>query len=343
MSIATQFFNNINISFKYLRGNPWRLSLILVFPIIAISLPVTLIPLRYSFSTTILFATIIPAAIMFISITFVWKNGTLYKNTSVTSASRIIFYASTFLFLTIAVSILLFLTFVVLSILSALDLLIPTYWWNQNGSSSYYYKLWSIDFIALFYTMFEAMIITISLCIFVQSFTKNTAIMYNFLIGLMILMILFGGGFNFFFNDTSGNIIDEHGNITRNTVFTADDAFFPLSTYWFNTFFPYFAPGQHLSNLASSMMYVDGSSLEGAYAEVINPNNIDGLIPRYENQFWYWQNRHEQLIYLKTEEIYTLSFKEAFMWNSLWFQTYIWVLVLLGGTTLINHTKKNNL
>lgn len=333
----------LTFNFKYTIGNKYQLITISVFLLMAILLPVALVPLKYSFPLTILFSSTLPTGIIYIATTFNLRKGTLYSNQKITNNSRSSFYISSYLLMIIFGLILLFITLITLTILSQLDLLLGNYWWSTKGTSDYHYKIMKVPFVALMYSFIESITITFALCFLMQNIINDIRVMYIVFTSMMILTMIFGGTFNDYFNNSTGNFILDDGTISPIAIAVASNGLMPKEMFGVCSMFPYFAPGQHLAVVGMKTIYVDIEKIQDTTInDVLNMSSeSSGLIARYPDMpFFYWQEAGTY--YSLTNDVEKIvSNKDSFYWNVMWFYSYIWVFGLFIIGSIIGKIKGN--
>ncbi len=340
-----QIYNQINLNTQFLLKNPLQIFIMLIFPFVAILLCWAIVPLKYSFPLVILFSSVLPTSIIYISIVFSWSKGTLKNNSSLNQNSKLIFYASTFIFMYIVCFAFMFITLSILSILSALNMLPGNYWWTNNDpSTNYHYNIWTVEFAPLIYSTTEALAILFTMCYFLQTIIDSTKIIYIILTFIMLMTMICGGTFDDYFNQKTLNYINEDGSISRTAFAIASDGLMPTSYFWAPAMFPFFAPGQHLGVVGLTCIKVSTNDIveNASMVNVLNPDLlVNASVHRYPDlQFFYWQQAGEYYS-LSGEEKIIIDYAEATRWNIMWFLPYIWIVFFtLGGTAISKYNKK---
>lgn len=230
---------------KYIFRNKLNIIFMLLIILIAISFSVIFIPITYGFSLIIQLSTLIPIGMVYISISYEWRNSTLYSNLLKTRNNKILFNISIISTMMIFMFILTFITLLIVVVANQFHLILTT-WFTYGGREAFslFGKWYQWDI--LLYTQIINVILMFALCFFVQSFAKSSKLLYVFLLMIMILLIIFGGSLNDYF-DAVNPIEQDANDKTIKYAPRFNPALFPPFLYFPSLLFPFYSNGQILS------------------------------------------------------------------------------------------------
>lgn len=284
MKSIREVFNILILNINFLLKNKGKALANLSIVFFALLIPIFFVPLKASISLVFFLGAVIPSSIIYISTTFNWRRSTLNQNLKTNSSERSVLYIGSYLTMNIFAFIEVFLIIFLLWILQITGVL--EYGWRGAEAPGRAYDILHINFAALFYSMFEAVLVMFATLFLIQNIINSEKAVYSFVVIVIILAILFGGVFNYSFSHT-GWVDSDHYykyNVYSENIF-GEFLYYPIAFA-----FPLFGPMQHLSSLrfTANTMYNDSKIL-----------------------FFYFQNS------------LNISFWEALHWDILWFLPYV--------------------
>lgn len=305
------------LNFKYIFKNLLPILLMLSLLVSGSMFVVIFVPLRYCVIGPYFIGAIIPAMCMYVSVTYVWRDGTLYSNYKITSKRKTTFYVSAaiqFFILVVAFSLIIT---ALLGFYNWLDILMV--YWRGAADELYGYKLSGLISLPFFYSLFELSLVAFSLLVLLQYFIKSQKMMFVVILMLLILEILFGGILNNHF--MLQNIVDSENNYLEARGLYPPELFWPTEIL-----FPFFAPSQHMQSLryfSSSNIYI---------VESLTKLN------------WFsWESPDTEVIYELSDEAFSqILGASAHRWNSLWIMPYIHTTIFTSIAITLSLTRRND-
>ncbi len=285
-------FKQTVLNIKYIIHNWSQILLLLVFPFTALCLVYFFIPLTMANPIFIFIGVVSPSGIVYISITYNWRESTLFKTQLLTRADKSRFYLSSYITLLIFGMAFLMISF--LTILFFGDIL-PTSFFSQISSinDGEKYMFWKIPFIPYIYVTMLDVTIMFGLLFLLKNIVKEKRVMYMVVLSLIIFDVIFGGAFNNYFGTQMSTMNDGVDSIPVYRNYSL----FPTSLYWPTLIlFPFFAPAMQLSALGLKLVY----ELDPSTGEFVNSYMLSD-----NYRFWILTYQSE--------------------WNILWITPYIWI------------------
>lgn len=272
MNILKQTPKMFWLSLAYLLNNKARLCYLLMFPFMAVLLMSILFPINFIYSFAVILTIIPTMGLVFYSLTFNFRNSSLYLNMKLTKQSNIIFYISQFLILIfIAQIVFLFLHFLIF-IFATLNLLLTSI---LTYSSSIDINFKNIYWDIIFLTFYENVLITMGILFLLKSILKEAKIFYLIIFILLITTVFFGSILNSYINITwyDGEAIPIYKPSVYSNLF-----FIP------SLFFPYYATGDLVNN--ASNQFLKDASDGSYYFSSADTNFLVWLTPEHYDPTW---------------------------------------------------------
>lgn len=297
------------LNFKYVFSNGRMLILMTSFILVPMLLGMVLIPFRYAIALYFAIAAIIPASILYISTSFAWRKGTLYKNMMITKNKKYYFYLSSFIAMLITAYAMSIIFILGMSILNSIGVLI--FDWLGTWQSKPYEML-SIFNLALVYSLFEFTLVMFGMLFLAQHILNTEKSMYSLVTIILFLMIIYGAVFNNYF---AGYWLYSNADGSVDFYYNFDGSLFPSFLFYPTLIlFPLFAPSQHLAALKPFIApYVDNQHVN----------------------FFFWYSKDIPAFPTVDEAL-----KTARCWNSLWMIPYVHTLLLASLAIVIGRIKK---
>lgn len=282
---------------KLIKSNPFNLFFILFFVVFSISICIVFIPISFGMPILFQIGTIIPIGIIYASISYLWRESTLYRNLLNTKNSKIGFnisiLSSMFIYAMIFTIIILSLVW----ILNHFNLLL-TSWYVYGGSEDFsilggWYQ-WGI----MIYTQIINVILMFSLCFLFQSFLTKIKTFYVLLLLLMIILFIFGGTLNNYFTDIK-KIVPPGEEAYWVPAFSK--SIFPFFLYFPSLFTPFYANGQILQ---ASLKYFSADT--------------------YVLKTWVWLDSSTFFNGMPSSAYY--DWAGPWVWNILWIMPWIQIM-----------------
>lgn len=308
----------ILLNFKFLNENKFQLILLLMFPIIWILLPLIFIPLKQSFPIYIFCGVVFPTGLIYISTIYAWRKSTLFNVQLLTKIDKTKLYISSWILMELFALMLLFIAILMIFLLRNS---LPKYWGWMNKGDEQMYAISKIPILGLIYVTGLDVTILFGLLYALRKLFKTKESAYIFLLSLLIFDIIFGGGFNCYFAQSTA--ILEVGTVIP--VFD-EGALYPTSLFWPTLIaFPFFAPAMQLSSIGMMTRVYFDTAGEMIISVAGVTQNLSGEFIINDFNFWSWSQNGLQLA-AKEEEIYTID-NAAIKWNICWFVPYIWITI----------------
>ncbi len=181
------------LNIKYIFSNPFSLFALIFFMLIGSLLPTVLFPFFVIGGIQVIFSVSIPLLIILGAVSHNWRNSTFMKNENLTNSSDVIYWMSIILVIFIVGNIQQLSMELMNYLFSILDILLDN-WAFISTAHVPFLKYDNINAINYIYAMEINLVIVFSVFFMINSFFSNVKNYYIFILGLMILAIIFGGG-----------------------------------------------------------------------------------------------------------------------------------------------------
>lgn len=303
------------LNFRYIFKNLLPIILMLSLLFSGSIFVVMFIPLRYCVIGPYFIGAIIPAMCMYVSVTFVWRDGTLYSNYKISSKRKTTFYTSAaiqFFILVVAFSMIIT---ALLGVYNWLGILMVD--WRGAVDELYGYKISGLISLPFFYSLFELSLVAFSLLVLLQYFIKSQKMMFVIILMMLILEILFGGILNNHF--MLQNVVQNENNYLESR------GLYPPSLFWpTEILFPFFAPSQHMQSIK--------------YFSSTNVYIVESLT---KLDWFKWESPDSVVIYGLYETLTETVGATAYRWNSLWIMPYVHTAIFTSIAVALSLTRRN--
>lgn len=304
--VLQQFVLNI----KQVLRNFENIFLIIFFIFFTLLIPVIFIPFWSAAAISFGILLIIINGITYSTTNFTLQNSILNKNIRLTKSNKKIVYIATIVTMLFLSTIFSFFLLTIFLILNKFGLLLVQ--WLKYSSDflqmETYIFQWQIIIILIYYIVVSTLIL-FSISYVIEKFIKTKQGYFIFVFSLLLLIVIFGGAFNDYFQTSYDGMVD------------AQNLMFPSNAYWFTLIFPFASIGQLLNNSVELSMF---TKINNEWVHSIKTNLTDsgGL---------YFFETHNSVLGL-------LSFNNSNKWIILMAMPWIEiVLFLFVGNILANH------
>lgn len=293
------------LNLKYLLST-YSMILIMFLTILIVSIvPVVFMPLKYSFGVIVTMIIILDTGMIYSSCSINFRKSTLYSNLNISGNIKENFNISVLLTMLLFSMVVLFTMIGVLEIWNVAGMLLSD-WATTSHKIQFDFK--KIPYIALIYCVSLLTVIVYGFSFAIHHIVKTQKTYYVIILCIFLLALLFGGGFNDFFDSyvsggTSGNPYDF-------SIVSFKPGLYPKEMFIPSMLLPFFPTSQLLTSI-SEVFDVDAR-------QSIQSFNIFYLLPLNSN-------------IISADP----SISTAFAWDSLYFLPYIWIIVfyLIGKST----------
>lgn len=257
------------LNVKQLVSTRTNLILFIVFPIIALFVPIIFIPMSVSIGIVFILSLVPINGAIYATSNYSINQSTLRSNLNLRHNSRYSLYLSTILTMLSVTIIAATVIFILLCFANSMSIL-------KSGWAQYDNALIVLDaplFATALYVSIEISLITFALSFALQRFFANINTYFIMIFSLMILAVIFGATFNQYSSADSGTLVLDP-NTAHSTL--------PASLFIPSLIFPYYAPAQVLA--IQPNIYIFWDSLlteEGTY------NALDAIFS-YQSLSWSW-------------------------------------------------------
>ncbi len=233
----------IILDIKYFINNRMNLLLSGMFVLAPMILVIFIMPIERTLSFVLFIGSVAPAMLIYISINYTIRSGTLNKNIRTTKNNKYIFNISNLIFFYIVLLLYFYIDLLSINLISMMGLLKKD--WIGAGTYKIHFW-WTLD-LRLLYSIIELGFISFAILFLSQYLIKTKKGMYTLVLSLILLQVVYGGCFNSYFYKaywTGGTPY----NGDRVPMFQSSA--FPNSLYWPTLlFYPLFGASQHVASL----------------------------------------------------------------------------------------------
>lgn len=289
---ANQFILNL----KYLFHKP-KLLLMMVFAIFILSLvPMIFIPMYMGMGLSFALVNVVAVNLSYASLSYNWKKSSISKNQKLTKVNRVIFNFNILMAIMI-VSLCCYVFFLALVYLYDMFGLMLISWRTTGEAGGLRFD--SVRWIQMTYFFLLNTVVYFAISFALARFFSNEKSYHIFSISLFLLTIVFGTGFNDYFDwyEMDGDKVYACFKV----------AMFPYNTYWISMLFPFFPSAQLMASLSEAIKQV----------------------PDGQEQMEWAVNFSAFIILGKGDYVtFTDSMPTALYWDITWFASYVWIVIL---------------